>query len=343
MIAAGLLSMTAFFTGCGDTTHSQDKINNNNIVDVEVTQINNPSGNQIFSYSGQIEESESIPLSFQITGTVKQVFVNEGDAVKKGQVLAIVSNDMFKNSYDMSMASLKQAEDAYKRLLPMYKNGNLPEVKLIEVETGLQQAKSAAAIAKKNIDDCTLISPLSGFVGKRSIEPGMNAMPGFTAINIVKIEKVYARIPVPENEIAGIKKGEKAIIKVSAIGGEEIQGTVEEIGVTADPLAHSYKIKVAINNGSHKLKPGMICSAQLHSSKKQDGLAISTKAIQIDDYNKNFVYVVDGNKAVKKYVSLGALIKDGVIINEGLSGNEKVIIAGQNRITENSIVNIVNK
>jgi RND family efflux transporter MFP subunit len=338
----GLVVTIFVLQGCGNGDKNQD-ITSQNAVDVEVANVISPSSDQIFSYSGMIEESETIPLSFQVVGNIKKVNVKEGDFVKQGQVLAELNDETYKNSYDMSAATLKQAEDAYKRLQPMYKNGNLPEIKIIEVETSLQQAKSAVAIAKKNIDDCILRAPVSGMVGKRSIEPGMSAMPGFTAINIVKIEKVYARIPVPENEIASVKKGAKAVIRVSAIGNEELQGSVEEIGVLADPLAHSYKIKIALNNPRNLLKPGMICSAALKSGKLSGVIAAPTKAVQIDDKGKNFVYTIEGNKAVKKYIITGELIRDAITVKEGLTGGEKIVIAGQNRITENSIVNILNK
>ncbi len=339
---SGILLGASIFMGCADNTNSQDKLSQT-LVNVEVASACNPTEGQIFTYSGAIEESETTPLSFQVVGNVKQVLVKEGDYVKTGQVLAILNNENYKSSYEMSFASLKQAEDAYKRLLPMYKNGNLPEIKLIEVETSLQQAKSATAIAKKNIDDCVLKSTTSGVVGKRSIEPGMTALPGIAAINIVKIEKVYAKIPIPENEIANLHKGQKAVVKVSAIGGGEITGIVEEIGVLADPLAHSYKVKIAIVNSGRKLMPGMICNAMIKSDKQLNGLIVPNKAVQIDDNNRNFVYAVEANKAVKKYVVTGALVRDGISIKEGLVGSEKIIVAGQNRITENSIVNIVNK
>lgn len=342
LIIISFISASGIFTGCTSNTEGKGA-ENRQMVDVETTTVSNPSEGQIFTYSGVIEESETTPLSFQVMGSVTKVLVKEGDFVKAGQTLAILNNENYKNSYEMSLASQKQAEDAYKRLQPMYKNGNLPEIKLIEVETALQQAKSATAIAKKSIDDCVLKTPVSGVVGKRSIEPGMSVMPGIATINIVKIEKVFAKIPVPENEIANIRKGQKAAIKVSAIGGEEIQGTVEEIGVLADPLAHSYKVKIAISNGNKKLMPGMICNAMIKSDKQLSSLIVPNKAVQIDDNNKNFVYAVEGNKAVKKYVVTGALVRDGISIKEGLAGSEKIIVAGQNRITENSIVNIVNK
>ncbi len=79
-------------------------------------------------------------------------------------------------------------------LSEVYKNGSLPEVKMVEMETGLEQANAAAQIACKNLADCKLFSPANGIIGKRSIEPGMNVIPGITVLTVVKIDKVFIRV-----------------------------------------------------------------------------------------------------------------------------------------------------
>ncbi|OGU65339.1 MAG: hypothetical protein A2X62_08070 [Stygiobacter sp. GWC2_38_9] len=292
-----------------------------------------------------MEEAESIPLSFSVVGSVASVLVSEGDFVKKGQLLAVLNNETYKNVYEMSLASQKQAEDAYKRLLPMFKNGNLPEIKLVEVETGLQQAKSATLIAKKNLDDCNLYSPVDGIVGKRSIEPGMSAIPNYTSITLVKIEKVFARVPVSESEISSIKNGDKAKIKIGALNNSEFTGTVEEIGVMADPIAHTYKIKIGIVNTNRQIKPGMICNVTIYKNKTNEaaGLFIPSRAVLVDEQGDNFVYVVDNNKAVRKYVKTGKLLKNGVEITEGLNDGEQIVVAGQQKLVDNSSIRIVNR
>jgi len=345
LYTAGIVLVLAMlvFCGCGDKAGANEQ-NEQTPVSVEVIEVSKPDSRQLITYSGTIEESETVPLSFQTPGNITKVMIKEGDFVKRGQALAVINSENYRSSYDMALASLKQAEDAYKRLQPMYKNGNLPEIKMIEVETSLQQAKSAVAIAKKNIDDCTLKSPIDGYVGKKNIDPGMGVMPGIAAINIVKIEKVYARIPVPENEIASIKKGERANVKIGALNGLEVSGIVEEIGVMADPLAHSYKIKIAIINKDKKLKPGMICNVVLPNSIKSDELVVPNKSVLMDNKGSNFVYVINANnKAEKRMVQVGGLLNSGIIINSGLASSEKVVISGQNKIVENSLVNIINK
>lgn len=334
----GLISI--FNTGCNDS--SANKLNEIPI-NVKVQKVIIFDGSQTIAYSGTMEESESVPLSFAVVGTVSRVLVSEGDFVKKGQLLAVLNDETYKNAYEMSMASQKQAEDAYNRLLPMYKNGNLPEIKLVEVETGLQQAKSATLIAKKNVDDCKLYSPVDGIVGKRSIEPGMSAIPNLVSINLVKIEKVFARVPVSENEIASIKKGQKAKITIAALNNSEFIGSVEEIGVLADPIAHTYKIKIGVANKNWQIKPGMICKVTLNKSNETAGLFVPSSAIQVDELGRNFVYTVNQNKAIRKYVKTGRLLENGVEVIEGLSDGEQIVVVGQQKLVDNSLIQIVNQ
>lgn len=336
-----LVGVSLFTQGCSDSK-SETSLNNS-VIDVETEQTKNINGSETIAYSGTIEESESIALSFSVIGSVAQVLVSEGDIVKKEQLLAVINDATYRNAYEMAFALQKQAEDAYKRLLPMYKNGNLPEIKLVEVETGLQQARSATLIAKKNLDDCNLYSPVDGIVGKRAIEPGMSAIPNLTSINIVKIEKVFARVPVSENEISSIKKGQKANIMIAALNNSEFTGTVEEIGVIADPLAHTYKIKIGIVNKDIAIKPGMICSVTLNKFNGISGLSVPSRAVLVDEQGRSFVFVVNQNKAVRKYVELGKLLKRGVEIKSGLNEGEQIVVTGQQKLVDNSSVRIVNR
>ncbi len=328
--------------GCSEKT---EKTLQNMPVEVEVAQVKESTSAEAYAYSGTLEESESLPLSFSGVGTISRVFVSEGDFVRKGQLVAELNNESYKNAYEMSLASQKQAEDAYKRLQPMYKNGNLPEIKLVEVETALQQAKSATAIAKKSMDDCRLHSPADGIVGKRSMEPGMTAVPNVSAISIVKIDKVFAKVSVSESEISSVKKGSTATIKIGALNNAEFSGTVEEIGVMADPIAHTYKVKIAIANRNREIKPGMICNVTLAKSAITNVLVVPGNAVLVDEKGKSFVYAIDSvqNKAVRKYVTTGRLLKSSVEITNGLQNGEQVVVAGQQKLVDNSPVHIANR
>jgi membrane fusion protein (multidrug efflux system) len=325
--------------GCSGNSDKQ----NNDIIKVQIEKVKPADVSQELAYSGTIEESETIPLSFTSVGTVSKVYVPEGAFVKKGQLLATLDHSTYQNTYAMMQATEQQAEDAYKRLTPMHKNGNLSDVKYVEVETGLQKAKAAAAIARKNLDDCNLCATTDGYIGKRAIEPGMTSMPNLVSITIVKINKVYARVSVSENEIALIHKGQKANITVGALGSTHFDGVVEEIGVVADPIAHTYKIKIGITNKDLFIKPGMICSATIEIPSEVHGVVVPSRSVLVDESGKNFVYIVSSqNIAKRKYIVIGQLLNSGIEVLEGLQMNDTIVVEGQHKLIENAFVQIVN-
>ncbi len=334
----GIFLCVLLLTGC--------QVNKNDSpapVKVKVEKVQSVNYKQTLTYSGTIEESYTVPLSFSTMGTVAEVYVSEGEFVKKGQLLARLDNTTYLNAYKMALATEKQAQDAYNRLLPMHQNNTIPEVKFVDVSTKLQQAEAAEAIAKKSLADCNLYATMSGYVGRRSIEPGMVAMPNITSITLIKIDNVYARIPVPENEVASVRKGEKVYLTVHALGPRTFIGRVEEIGVVADPLAHTYKIKAKISNFDKKLKPGMVCNAILEHNFNNQVLAVPNQAIMVDEKGDQFVYAVDPatKTAYCRYITTGDYLQKGIEVTNGIKQGDLLVIEGQQKLADGTLVNII--
>lgn len=310
---------------------------------VETTQVKTIQTKGSLHYSGTIEASQTIPLSFQAAGTVLQVFVNEGDAVKKGQVLATVDKSDAENMYAVSMAKYQQAKDAYKRLKEVYEQGSLPEIKWVEMQSNLQQAESSVAISKNNLKKCSLTAPDNGIIGKRNIEPGMYSLGNtLSPLELVKIKTVYVKIAVPENEISLIKKGFKAKFKVSALGEQSFEGTITNIGVVADQISRTYEVKISVDNKDEILKPGMVCDLNLNINALKDIVVVDYQAIDKDMNDKNYVYVVDnGTKTVKKrIVQIGNYQNDNIEIRSGLSIGECVVTEGKQKLSNNSKITL---
>ena len=310
-------------------------------VKVKVQQIATSSGNAEQPYIGMVEESLSVPLSFLIAGNVDRVLVSEGQNIKKGQLLAVINSENYQNAYQIAASKEKQAADAFNRLESMYKNGSLPEVKFIEIQTGLEQARSLVAMSKKNLSDCKLYSPMDGTIGKRMIEPGMSVIPGNPVFQLVKIEKVYATVPIPENEIASIKKGQKAYIQVAALGNKSFEGIIEEKGVMSNPLSHTYNVKIILNNPQKLLQPGMVCNVMIHSNSSTNQVVVPSNVIQIDKNGQKYVFIANASKVMKKYVEVGSPYQNGIIITSGLQAGDQLIIEGYQKVSENTTIQIV--
>lgn len=293
-------------------------------------------------YIGTIEPIQTLSISFSIPGIVQNVNVSEGQFVGKGTVLAQLDNSTYLSSLKMSEAVEKQARDAYERLSKVYKEGSLPEIKYVDIQTKLQQAEATTEITRKNISDCIIKAPTSGVVGKRNVEPGTNAMPMTPAFTLCKIDEVLVKIPIPESEISKMRKGEKARIVVPALDNMEFNGTIEEIGVMANFISHTYDVKVRIRNSKNILKPGMVCNAYIDKTASNNGISVANNAV-ISENGKTFVYVVNPDKRTvsKKEVKTGRYSGNNIIINEGIQSGENIVVSGQQKLYDGAPI-IVN-
>lgn len=229
---------------------------------------------------------------------------------------------------------LTQAEDAYLRMKQLHDAGSLPEIQWVEVQSKLKQAQSAEAISKKNLADGKLYAPFSGIISEKSVEVGHNVMPGLPVVRLVTINQVKVCVSIPENEISHIKTGQLVNISVSALDGKTFSGKIVEKGIVAHPLSRSYEVKALIDNPSGELMPGMICTLNIVDEKAGSAIILPTSVIQTDEQNRTFVWVNNNGKAQKKVVQIGALTRNGVMILSGVFTDDKVIVEGQQKVSE---------
>lgn len=295
------------------------------------------------NYSGTVEASQVIPLSFRTAGTIDKIMADVGDPVRKGQVLATLDDSDLQNIYNTTLAKYRQAEDAYTRLKQVYDEGSLPEIKWVEMKSNYEQAKSALDLAQNNLDKCKLIAPVDGIVGRRNIEPGQSSITLTMApIELVRIEKVFVKVSVPENEINRIKEGLQAGITVSALGGKAFTGEVTHISPVAELMSRTYTVKLSVTNTDRDLKPGMVCDVMLSQDSGEVSLIVPTKAVSKDSDGKTFVFVVNRDKGTvsKQFITVGRYAGSGIEVIDGLSEGQTVVSAGMEKLSDNSKIQL---
>ncbi|MDR1763061.1 MAG: efflux RND transporter periplasmic adaptor subunit [Dysgonamonadaceae bacterium] len=316
--------------------------NQDKIIPVKIMEVAASSSSAARTYVGTVEESAAVALSFSDMGTVQQVLASEGQRVRKGQLLATLNPATAQNAYEAAKAKLVQAQDAYDRLTKVHENGSLPDIKYAEVEAGLQQAKSMVAITKKSLDDCRLYAPRDGVIASRSIEAGANVMPSVPAFKLLAVDKVNVKISVPENEIGGIAEGQAATIVVPALDDAVFSGKIDTKGVAADAISHTYDVKIRIDN-QQNLLPGMVCKVEMrHTASVQSEIVVPNRAIRISPDDKRYVWLADGDTARRQFVTVGGLTNSGIIVSEGLSAGDKIIVEGFQKISEGTHILIEN-
>ncbi len=310
------------------------------VVPVEVQVISEMGEAASQNYVGTVQASSEAALSFSVAGRVAQMYVREGQRVAQGQLLAEIDDASFQQSYVAAQATLRQAQDGYDRLKQLHDKGSITEVQWVEIETKLAQAKSMESISRKNLDNCKLYAPFSGVVGKCELEAGMNAMPGMTALSLLKVGQVNVSVPIPENLIAEVRVGQPASIMVSALNQRVFSGKIRSKGVIANPLSHNYEVVIPLNNSDGVLLPGMVCNVRLQSADSTQLISLPNRVIKIAPDGHQFVWVIENGSAQQRAITTSGLSQHGVIVAAGLSCGDSVIVNGEQKVSTGSKVKI---
>jgi multidrug efflux pump subunit AcrA (membrane-fusion protein) len=340
--------------------------------------------------SGAVEANVTAQSAFQIAGRVARVFVEDGQAVSKGQVLAELDSTDYSNAYDAAQGQadaaravddkaqegprsqeLEQAridaeqwQDQYTRMKYLYDHKSLPANDFKKIEAGYQaaqqrydmarqgtrvqdkkaatgQSRAAAAQmheAGKRLGDTKLRAPIAGFVGMRRIDVGDTVGAGIPVISVLDLNPVKVRVAVPEAEIGKVHEGSRAVVTIPSLDGRQFEGTVEAVGVAADPASRTYVVKIAVPNPERLLRAGMVSETRILGTAMIDAITVPGGAIVHDPQGvaQVYVYSPERQRVYARRVEVGRLISDEVEILSGLTGNEQVVVAGQQNVREGS-------
>ena len=313
-------------TACKKTAPVKERV----VLPVQVMVVDTVTGGMTRTYVGEVEENLSVAVSFPMGGRVERVYVHEGDRVRAGQILATISKSTAQNAYNSAKASLDQAEDAYNRLKKVYDQGSLAEVKWVEIQTTLEQARSMEQIARKQLEDCTLTAPVAGVVGSCNAKAGGSLLPGEPAVTILDMGKVSVTFSVPESEISTVNVGDEASVCVPALDNRIMNGKITDRSVSASRVSHSYQVKIAFPNPDKSLMPGMVCKVLLNESDSQ-GFVVPAKCVQTRPEGLS-VWVVENGRAQHRLITSTAFVANGVLVSSGLHPGDTVITAGMDKL-----------
>jgi RND family efflux transporter MFP subunit len=305
--------------------------------------------------SGTVTTPDSpTSASFLVSGKVIFVGPREGDHVNKGQRLASIDPTDFRLSLaaakaqaDQALVGYKRAEDEHRRMKMLYDSNSLApndyqkfKAAYDSAEQQYNQAAASERLSRKHLADATLCAPVSGFISKRSVEPGDDASSGRTVFEIVQMDPVEVNVGVPETDVHLVRIGQKAEIAVPALPGKSFQGTVRVINVSADPSTRTYMTRITVPNPEHTLRIGMVAEATIRGDRIVPMTTLPGDAVIRDPQGATqvFVYYPDQKRVYTKRVEIGAVVDKNVEIKSGLEGSELIVLAGQAKLRNGLVV-----
>ncbi|WP_027716513.1 efflux RND transporter periplasmic adaptor subunit [Desulfuromonas sp. TF] len=353
VVAVCLLLLGVSLTAC--TGDKQDKESVSDAVSVIVGRVQKVQERETVAVSGTVSTPNSpAEVGFLVSGKVVFVGPREGEFVKKGQVLASIDPTDYqldqaaaKAQTDHARVGLERAEDEHRRMKMLYDTKSLAPNDFLKYKAAYdaavqqhEQALASEKLSRKRLTDGTLYATTSGYIAKRSIEPGDTAAAGRPVFEIVQIEPVEVNVGVPETDVHRVRIGQEADITVPALPGKTFQGTVRLINVSADPNTRTYMARIAVENPERLLRVGMVAEAAIRGDRTISMVTLPGEAVVRDPQGATqvFIYYPDQKRVYAKRVDIGAVIDKDVEIKSGLAGDELIVLAGQGKLRNGLVV-----
>ncbi len=189
------------------------------------------------------------------------------------------------------------------------------------------KAPFAGVIASKNAEVGDVINPMMGGFGG-----GAGGV-----LTLLDYSKVKIAVAVSSEDIGRVRKGQEAVLRVGSLPGRDFRGAVRVVNLTADPLNKKFGVEVVIGNPEGTLRPGTFGDLVFEVQSHENALVVPQTAILENSY----VFVVEGQKAVKKTVALGIQNTTKIEVLDGLAEGDAVVIEGNFGLEEGAAVQIL--
>jgi len=286
---------------------------------------------------GSLRSRQGVMMRPEVGGRVKQIFFNDGQRVRKGQVMVQFEDQLQVAQLAQAKAELSIAEANHKRNQELVTQNFISKRSLDESGAALEVARAKLSLADATLQRLKVLAPFDGITGLRQINVGDYLKDGADMVNIEDIDAVLLDFRLPERFQAKIRAGQKAQLTVDALPGRPFTAIVQAVDPLIEANGRSVGVRGCIDNRQQQLRPGMFARVNAVFGARENALVIPEEAI-IPQGGRTFVVkVVPGDKP-DTLVSERVAVKTGlrqpgkVEILEGLSADDTVVTAGHQRL-----------
>ncbi|HVN91739.1 MAG TPA: efflux RND transporter periplasmic adaptor subunit [Candidatus Binataceae bacterium] len=288
-------------------------------------------------------------LYSKVTGYLKSIYVDKGDAVKAGQVLAVIEVPELDQQLTRARTNLEVQRITYERLEGVWKS----DPRLV-ARQDVDIAKGKFDEARANVDELMamdsyrrIIAPFDGVITERFVDPGAlihaggqqsvaapmqgAARPGGSAapvVSVARLDKLRVYVYVPQGQVSAIRAGMPATIEVQGLHGKRFEGTVVRFAHSLDLATRTMLTEVDLDNPKNELFPGMYAQVTLMLEDHADALRVPASALGGADRNK--VLVVKDGRIAEVPVGVGIVDDHYAEITSGLTNTALVVAAFNN-------------
>ena len=307
--------------------------------------------------TGEIISPSVVDVSTKVGGRLEAMAledgtrVEEGTAVKRGQLIACIQDADYAAkvraavaSLDAAKATLRDAERELRRTEMLFRDGTATERELDGATAAFERAKAAVSqctaerdLTEIDLRETKIYAPVDGVVSARCAEPGALVQAGTKLATVTEIDSLRFQMNVPTTLYALLALDVGVEIEVDAYPGEKIPAKITRMYPVADSATRTVRVEAAVDNRERRYVPGMYAVGTVALNRRENVLVLPYEAV-VRNVDHSFVYVVKDGVAVLTRVTPGIRSDAVVEIAEGLEGGEDVVVAGQHRLADGTPV-----
>ena len=285
---------------------------------------------------GEIEGKRDARLAAALGGYIERLLVETGDRVRRGQTLLRVDTSMQAARRDQTQVELESAERELDRAERI--GAALPQAQHDAAASRVNAARAAHRTAQVAVQRSMITAPFDGVVAELWVEAGEVTPPGAPVLRLVQLDPVKVTVSVADHDVVTLRTGMEAEIGVGARArADTVTGVISHISPAAHMSTRAFAVEIDVPNPDGTLLPGMIADVRLVAPVAQGSVIIRQDWL-VTGLDSNGVFVDDGGRARWRALTLGPLVRDQIVVLEGLSRGDRVIITGQRELAEGDAV-----
>ncbi|MCX8030046.1 MAG: efflux RND transporter periplasmic adaptor subunit [Thermodesulfovibrionales bacterium] len=362
-----LFFITFFITFITACSSKEKKAIEEKIINVKAQSAEKRIVQPYIETTGSLIPYEEVIVSAEIDGIIKEIKVEEGSPVSKGTLIATINETDYDLDVKRNEAVLRQAQATlenvkleFQRKSALYKEQLITQQQFDDVttrlalaEAELERAKSTLFLSKQKLIKTKIYSPIDGFIKEKKVSAGNYARNGSNLFVIIKNNPIKLTFTVSEKDIGKLKKGQEITFRVDAYRDKDFKGKVNIIYPNLDEKTRSLQVEALSPNLDGLLKPGLFAKITLFTDEPKEAILIPAISLLYEAENIR-AFIIEGDVAKRRNLKIGQKYKfsqktddkesrtiEYVEVIEGIKEAEIVVTAGQQNLSENTKVKIV--
>ena len=324
----------ALLPSCGSSTETTET-EQEKVETVSTTELKKQEIMRILTFSSVLQPYEKVSVAPALQGRITNLYVEVGDRVSQGQMLA----KMDETQYLSTKLNYENSKKDFNRIKILNDSNNIAKQTFDQAKSGLDVLETSL----KNLEQNTYLrAPFAGVISARNYEPG-ELFTGQAIYELVKISTLKALVQVPETYVPEVKTGMKINVKTDTYSDEVFPATVEIVYPTIDERSHTFAVQIKIPNAAQKLRPGMYVSTSLELGNEKTLVAPYNAVQKLQGSDERFVFLNDNGKAKRVVVKLGQRFDDNVeIIANEITEGKQLVIQGVAKLHDGTPITVKN-